>query len=219
MADKEVATVATMTEYPSRLQMSMLAPVRRMAAMIPDGDREVYICGYVFGEARGVSFRNNPNSTDGSAAEALIGVFEGVPSYEDMEWMTDADKSAKRPRLASGICFLPGAAQTAVVKAILGADYQKPTDIKRGKRADQLGVTVPISIEIGIRKNKGDDGAGYEWVVRGLANVTAESPLDRMRKALGVAGNVDMARIVDAADKPALAAPAAKAKKPKGSKR
>ena len=58
--------VEKMFEYPARLQMSMLAPVKAMAEKIPEGDKEVRVVGYVFGEARGVSYRNNPNSTDGA---------------------------------------------------------------------------------------------------------------------------------------------------------
>lgn len=222
MADtKEAETVEAMTEYPNRLQMSMLAPVKKIAAMIPDGDKEVYVIGYVFGEARGVSFRNNPNSTDGTAAEALTGVFEGTPAYADMPWMEENDKCKHRARLASAVCFLPPSAQSAVVKAVLG-DHEKPTDVKRGKRVDQLGVAVPISVEVGIRKNSGEGGVGYEWVVRGLAKVTAESPIERMRKQLGVNSAADLARIVDAADKgpaPQLAAPGKSAKKASASKR
>lgn len=210
----EIQTVEKMFEYPARLQMSMLAPVRALAAMIPAGDKEVRVVGYVFGEARGVSFRNNPNSADGENAEALIGVFEGVPSFQDF---TDADGKkhicADRAGLRSGVCFLPVQAQAAVVAAVLGPDGERPTDkIKRGARSDRLGITVPITFEIGIRKSDGP--VGYEWVTRGLAKVEQVSPLDRMRAALKLPSGADLgARIADGSvkmiasdgDKPAKA--------------
>lgn len=222
MADTE--TKQTMTEYPARLQMSMLAPVKRLAELIPEGDKEVRVVGYVFGTARGVSFRNNPNSTDGEAAKALIGAFEGIPSYEDIAGLKDEEKCERRARLASGVCFLPTQAQEVVVAAILaGNDAPAPSNsqIKRGQRSDQLGVEVPISIEVGIRKS--GSPVGYEWVVRGLANVIAKSPIERMREQLGTAGAANFARIVDQTEKggKALAAPADKAaaKKPAAKKR
>lgn len=204
------ATKQVMTEYPARLQMSMLAPVKKIAQLIEEGDKETYVVGYVFGEARGVSFRNNPNSSDGEAASALIGVFEGIPSYEDMEGMEEGEKCERRARVASGVLFLPTQAQATIVAAVLQNDESpRPSnsDIKRGQRSDKLGVVVPISAEIGIRKS--NSPVGYEWVVRGLANASAENPIERMRKQLGTDGDANLAKIVDHADKaPKLAAPA-----------
>jgi hypothetical protein len=192
------ATVAVMTEYPARLQMSMLAPVKKIADAIKDGDKEVRVVGYVFGTARGVSFRNNPNSTDGEAAKALIGAFEGIPSYVLEPGMSADDDVSKRARLASGVCFLPPQAQEVLVSAILAShDGGTPSnsDIKRGQRSDQLGVEVEVSLEIGIRKS--GSPVGYEWVTRGLSNVVAKSPIERMRERLGTMGNpADLARIV-----------------------
>lgn len=186
-------TVAKMFEYPARLQMSMLAPVKAMAEKIAEGDKEVYTVGYVFGEARGVSFRNNPNSADGEAAIALIGIFEGVPSYIDMPGLPPCDQ---RAGLRSGVLFLPPQAQSQVVAAVRGPDAETPETPKRGKRVDQLGVTVPITFEIGIRKSQSP--VGYEWVTRGLANVEQVSPLDRMRAALKLPGGANLqARIED----------------------
>lgn len=186
-------TIAKMFEYPARLQMSMLAPVKAMAEKIPEGDKEVYIVGYVFGEARGVSFRNNPNSADGEAAIALLGIFEGVPSYADMPGIPLA---SERAGLRSGVLFLPPQAQSQVVAAVRGNSTETPETPKRGKRVDQLGVTVPITFEIGIRKS--GSPVGYEWVTRGLANVEQVSPLDRMRASLGLPGGADLgARIAD----------------------
>lgn len=195
----EVAEIEVLTEYPSRLQMSMLAPVKKMAAMIKEGDKEVRVIGYIFGVARGVSFRNNPNGDE--AAEALQGAFEGIPSYLDEAWMEDGDKCSKRARLASAVCFLPSAANRAVVKAILGPDYRGQENPKRGKRVDQLGIEVPINIEVGIRKTGGEDGVGYEWVVRGLAKISGESPIERMRKALGTGPGADLKALVDRSEK------------------
>ena len=55
---------------------------------------------------------------------------------------------------------------------------------------------MPLSFEIGIRKS--NSPVGYEWVTRGLATVEQVSPLDRMRKALGLEGGADLgARIAD----------------------
>lgn len=218
MADEKAATMDVMTEYPSRLQMSMLAPVRRMAELIKPGDKEVYICGYVRGTARGVSFRNNQNSTDGTAAEALLGAFEGIPSYEDMEGFTDNEKCAGRARLASAVVFFPPQAQAVIVRAILGDKHDKPTGIKRGQRHDVLGVEVPVALEIGIRKSTGEGGVGYEWVVRGLARVEAVNPIEHMRKLLGTSSAPDMRKLVDQSEKP-LAGPAKGAKKPPSKKR
>lgn len=218
MADTDTKTV--MTEYPARLQMSMLAPVKAIAAAIPEGDKEVYIVGYVFGEARGVSFRNNPNSTDGEAAKALIGVFEGIPSYQDMDGVPPC---SERARLASGVCFLPTQAQETIVAAVLANDNDpRPsnTEIKRGQRSDKIGVVVPISAEIGIRKSSSP--VGYEWVVRGLANASAVDPVERMRLQLGTGAGANLAKIVDQTEKAAakaIAAPAPKAPAKKSRKR
>ena len=189
-------TVAKMMEYPARLQMSMLGPVREIAASIPEGDKEVRIIGYVFGEARGVSYRNNPNSSDGEAAIALVGAFEGIPSYADYPGMHPDNASAKRAGLASGVAFLPPQAQAIIVAQVRGPNADIPATPKRGPRVDQLGVVVPISLEIGIRKS--GSPVGYEWITRGLANVKAQSPLERMRAALGLPAGSDLqARIAD----------------------
>jgi hypothetical protein len=214
MADTETKQV--ITEYPARLQMSMLAPVRRIAELLKEGDKEAHVVGYVFGKARGVSFRNNPNSADGEAAAGLIGAFEGIPSYVDLDGLTAAEKCEGRARLASGVCFLPPQAQATYVNAILkGMDAERPANstIKRGQRADVLGVECDINLEIAIRKS--NSPVGYEWVVRGMGNVSAESPIERMRKALGTGPGADLAKIVDRAEKAALPAPA----KAKGGKK
>jgi len=218
MADtKEVATVERMMEYPSRLQMSMLAPVKAIAAAIPEGDKEVRIVGYVMGEARGISYRNNPNDTDGLPAEALIGVFNGIPSYAPYPGMVPEAASDLRAELASGVCFLPPQAQATIVRQVRGADGVIPETPKRGKRIDQLGVVVPIAFEIGIRKS--GSPVGYEWVTRGIARVQVMSPIDRMRQAMGLAPDANMhamiadgtlKRIVDKADAtPQIEAPKA----------
>ena len=225
MADIAENTRPQMVEYPARLQMSMLAPVRKMAELIPEGDKEVYIVGYVFGEARGVSYRNNPNSADGENAVALTGVFEGVPAFGDMVGLNE--KVADRALLRSGVLFLPTQAQDQVAKAVYG-DEAPAEKMKRGQRSDKLGVTVPLSFEIGIRKSGGP--VGYEWVTRGLANVVQVSPLDRMRAALQLPSGADLGKRIAAGDvqmiddgkrdAPALKALAApKAAKKSGSKR
>lgn len=215
MAKEETGTTQKMMEYPARLQMSMLAPVKKMAELIADGDKEVRIVGYVFGEARGVSYRNNPNSADGSAAEALIGAFEGVPAYEDMEGLPPC---SERAGLRSGVLFLPPSAQASVVAAVRGNDPDSiPVEApKRGQRIDKLGISVPITVEIGIRKS--NSPVGYEWVTRGLANVSQESPLDRMRAMLGA----DLGKRVDQiekADAKALASPTKTARAKKSARR
>lgn len=221
--NKTPATVTVMTEYPARLQMAMLAPVKKIASLIPAGDKEARIVGYVFGEARGVSFRNNPNSTDDEPAKALIGVFEGTPAYDDMPGLDENEKCARRPRLASGICFLPTQAQEVIVAAVLNGDTDgKPrnTEIKRGQRSDKLGVVVPVSVEVAIRKSDGP--VGYEWVVRGLANVTAVDPVERMRQLMGTGPGARLALLVDRADgsvQKELPAPASSGKKPKAASR
>ncbi|MEB2538376.1 MULTISPECIES: hypothetical protein [Bacillati] len=218
VAKTETATIQAITEYPARLQVSMLAPVKALAAAIPAGDKEARIIGYVFGEARGVSFRNNQNSADGEPATALIGVFEGVPQYDDWEGMAETDKCSHRPRLASGVCFLPDQAQKPIVNAVLASDTsERPRDIKRGQRSDRLGLVVPVSIEIAIRKS--DSPVGYEWVVRGLANVSAVNPIDRMRALMGTGPGARLALLVDkGAEQPALPAPAKSGDTPKAPK-
>lgn len=193
--ETETTTRAQMVEYPARLQMSMLAPVRKMAELIAEGDKEVYIVGYVFGEARGVSYRNNPNSADGENAVALTGIFEGVPAFEDMPGLTE--KCADRALLRAGVLFLPTQAQDQVAKAVYG-DEAPAEKMKRGQRSDKLGVTVPLSFEIGIRKSGGP--VGYEWVTRGLANVVQVSPLDRMRAALNLPAGADIGQRIAAGD-------------------
>jgi hypothetical protein len=193
MAEKVM--IEKMMEYPSRLQMSMLAPVKALAELIPAGDKEVRVVGYVFGEARGISYRNNPNSADGEAAIALTGLFQGVPSYTDADGLP---KCAERAELRSGVLFLPPQAQAAVVEAVRGPDAEIPETPKRGKRVDQLGVTVPITFEIGIRKSDGP--VGYEWVTRGLQKVEQVSPLDRMRQALQLPAGADLGARIAAGD-------------------
>lgn len=219
MADVKETALEVMTEYPARLQMSMLAPVKKIAALIPEGDKEARIIGYVFGVARGVSFRNNPNSTDGEAAAGLIGAFEGIPQYDDMPGMEEGEKCAHRARLASGVTFLPPQAQAAYVTALLPPDTSRPdnSSIKRGQRSDVLGMEVPISLEVAIRKSSSP--VGYEWVVRGLAKVEAKSPIDRMRELMGTGPGSNLAKIVDQTEKAgartapkAIAAPAGKGK-------
>lgn len=220
----DVKTIEKMFEYPARLQMSMLAPVRAMAESIPEGDKEVRVVGYVFGEARGVSYRNNPNSADGEAAIALIGVFEGVPSYESFPGMKPEQACEGRAGLRSGVLFLPPQAQAVVVAAV-ARDNEKPAETpKRGQRVDQLGVTVPITFEIGIRKSQSP--VGYEWVTRGLAKVEQVSPLDRMRAELKLPINADLVnRIADGSLKmiesgaKSDAEPAKALKKPSSKKR
>ncbi len=188
------ALVERMMEYPSRLQMSMLAPVKAIAAAIPEGDKEVRIVGYVMGEARGISYRNNPNDTDGLPAEALIGVFNGIPSFAPFPGMDPAAGSEHRAELASGVCFLPPQAQATIVAKVRGPDASIPETPKRGKRIDQLGVVVPIAFEIGIRKS--GSPVGYEWVTRGIARVQAMSPIDRMRQAMGLKADANMAGLI-----------------------
>lgn len=193
MAVKEIeeTEVAKMMEYPSRLQMSMLAPVKAIAASIPEGDKEVRVVGYIFGEARGVSYRNNPNSTDGEMSAALTGAFEGVPSYEEYPGMPPELASEKRATLGSGVCFLPQQLQAVVVSKIDVNGEGRPRETpKRGQRVDVLGVTVPISVEIGIRKSASP--VGYEWVTRGMMKVKAMSPLERMREAMGLEVGADL---------------------------
>lgn len=219
----EVQTVEKMFEYPARLQMSMLAPVAAMAAAVKEGDKEVYVVGYVFGEARGLSYRNNPNSADGEAAVALIGVFEGVPSYQPFDGMKPEQDCNQRAGLRSGVCFLPPQAQDVVVEAVRGGHAEIPATPKRGQRVDQLGISVPITFEIGIRKS--NSPVGYEWVTRGLAKVVQESPLDRMRAALKLPAGADLgARIADGSvkmieSKSAEAKPAAAKTKPRAKKK
>lgn len=217
--------IQVMTEYPPRLQMSMLAPVRKLAELIPDGDKDSYTVGYVFGEARGVSFRNNPNSTDDAPAKALLGVFEGIPSYVDLDGLPEDMSCARRPRLASGVCFLPPQAQETIVAAVLGADaHDMPSnkELKRGQRSDKLGVVVPINVEIAIRKS--GSPVGYEWVVRGLASVSAQDPIERMRAALGTGPGADFSKLVTASERAqekalALEAPPAARGKAKAAKK
>src|SRR5579872_6401673 len=153
-----MAEIEKMMEYPARLQMSMLGPVQDIAKSIPDGDNEVRVLGYVMCEARGVSYRNNPNSTDGTPAVALVGVFNGVPSYEDFPGMKPGQTCVGRAELASGVCFLPPQAQATVVHAVTnGANFEGEMP-KKGQRIDQLGVVVPIAFEIGIRKSNSPVG-------------------------------------------------------------
>lgn len=189
--------VEVLTEYPTRMQCAMLAPVKRIAELIPAGDKEARIIGYISGVARGVSFRKNVNSADGEPARGLIGAFEGIPQYDDMPGMQDAEKCARRPRLASRVCFLPEAAMAPVCQAVLTSwNGQVPGNdtLKRGQRSDVLGHEVPVAVEIAIRKS--DSPVGYEWVVRGVRKVEKISPIALMRRSLGIANDADIPKLV-----------------------
>jgi hypothetical protein len=195
MAD-ETKTEVKLMEYPARLQMSMLGPVREIAASIPAGDKEVRVIGYVFGEARGVSYRNNQNSADGEPAIGLIGAFEGVPQYDDFPGMDPMATCSKRAGLMSGVAFLPPQLQAVIAHQITGGDAppDEAKGLKRGQRSDKLGVTVPISVQIGIRKS--ESPVGYEWVTRALAKIEAVSPHQRMLLALGLPSGTDLRNMV-----------------------
>ena len=85
-----------------------------------------------------------------------------------------------------------------VVEAVRGSEATIPETPKRGKRVDQLGVSVPITFEIGIRKSSSP--VGYEWVTRGLQKVQQVSPLDRMREALKLPAGADLGARIASGD-------------------
>ncbi len=127
--------------------------------------------GTFIGDARGLSFRNNPQD-ESKPSIALTGTFEFSP-YK-----------TSRAVLISGRCYLPSAVQDAVVHAMMdGKTSPVSTNPKRGKSVDiDVDVTVPLMLEISVRKSKTE--IGYEYITRELERIALGDPLAAMREKL-----------------------------------
>lgn len=141
--------------------------------------------GTILGQARGLSYRNNPQD-ESKPSIALTGPFKFLP--------VDAD----RPELRSMRCYLPSTVHDTIVSTLEG-DNKRPIEgnPQRGKSVDvnlEPGAFVPIVLELGVRRVEG--AVGYEYITQTSKKVplALADPLAELQAAAGLA--------------PALAAPA-----------
>lgn len=127
--------------------------------------------GTFIGDARGLSFRNNPQD-ESKPSVALTGTFEFSP-YK-----------SSRAVLVSGRCYLPSAVQDAVVRAMMDGKTSPVVGMpKRGKSVDiDVDVTVPLILDISVRKT--DTEIGYEYITRELERIALGDPLAALRERL-----------------------------------
>ena len=131
--------------------------------------------GTVLGEARGLSYRNNPQD-ESKPAVALVGPFKFIPV------------SPERPELWAMRCFLPSTIHSTIIGSLQG-DNMPPIDKspKRGQAIDvMLGAVVPIVLAIGVRKT--DTAIGYEYITTTNDNVPLElkDPLQALSARAGI---------------------------------
>lgn len=131
----------------------------------------VIALGTFLGDARGLSFRNNPQD-ESKPSVALVGTFEFSP-YK-----------LSRAVLVAGRCYLPSAVQDAVTRAMQDGKASPLTGMpKRGKSVDiECDVTVPLLLEISVRKT--DTEIGYEYITRELERIALGDPLAALRERL-----------------------------------
>lgn len=141
-------------ELKNSIQMGHFANLAATAAQIADGSGENVIVGYVIGKANGVSYRANPNGDEPSIG--ITGQFEAIPTEEG------------RAPMVAPMIFLPNAFTKILVQEMLTADDMKGAPKKAPAKGKPINlpasVEIPLALEIGIRKNKGE-GAGYEFSV------------------------------------------------------
>lgn len=139
---------------------------------------ETLMLGVILGQARGLSYRHNPQD-ESKPSVALVGPFTFVPF------------STARSELRSMRCFLPTTLHDVIIAALQG-DKEAPVTVspkRKDKPIDvQLGNVVEIAVEIGAMHV--DAGIPYKYVTREVPGhqVKLEDPLSQLK--LSVASKV-----------------------------
>lgn len=142
----------TAREMKNAIQMGHFGNLAAIAASIPDGDKTSRVIGYVTGKAKGVSYRANPNGSEPSVG--LNGIFEATPVQEGL------------PVMVAPTIFLPTSFCMMVAGVLMGNQKPPKSAPPKGKPINVDGVAeVPLVLEIGLRKNAGSSGVGYEFSV------------------------------------------------------
>ncbi len=118
------------------------------------GAGKVHVLGVIMGKASGVKAHKNPKD-ETQVDYSLVGFFEGIPD----------DK--QRPRLQSGICWLPGGIHEMVREQVESAAE---------------GQVVEFAFKIGTRRSTNQ--AGYEYVTEPMGEATKADPLADLRERL-----------------------------------
>lgn len=146
--------MAQLREMKNSIQMGHFANLQSVLAGIAEGDRTVHVIGHVLGRANGITYRNNPNGDEPSIG--VTGQFEATP----------ADPAA--PVMVAPVIFLP-TAFCKMLEAQLMKGKEKLVPKKapaKGKGISIEGVgVIDLALEVGIRKNVGASGVGYEFSV------------------------------------------------------
>ncbi len=146
--------MAQLREMKNSIQMGHFANLQAQLATIEEGDRSVHVIGHVLGKANGITYRNNPNGSEPSIG--VIGQFEATP--------VDADA----PVMVAPVIFLPTAfCKMLETQLMKGKEKEIPKKSPaKGKGISIEGIgEIPLALEIGIRKNVGASGVGYEFSV------------------------------------------------------
>lgn len=144
-------------EMKNAIQMGHFANLGAMLESIAKGDRTVHVIGHVLGRATGISYRANPNDPN-TPTIAVTGQFEA----------TSVDGNA--PVMVAPAIFLPTAfcrmLETELIKGVEKIAEKPKKAPAKGKAVNVEGVCeIPLALEIGIRKNEGASGVGYEFSV------------------------------------------------------
>ena len=134
-------------------------------------DKQEYWLGTIFGRARGLSYRANPQDPN-TPSIALTGIFEGLPH--------DPDRALVRATRL----FLPASVQGILVAAVRGdkkdAINKAPA---RGKAVEMAGNEIEVVVEVGIRRNTKTE-IGFEYITAYKPRANEIDPLSEMRKSL-----------------------------------
>ncbi len=167
--------MAQLREMKNAIQMGHFANLQAVLATIGEGDRSVHVVGHVLGKANGITYRNNPNGSDPSIG--VTGQFEATP----------VDDGA--PVMVAPVIFLPTAfCKMLETQLMKGKEKEIPKKSPaKGKGISIEGIgEIPLALEIGIRKNNGASGVGYEFsvvqAVKGDDNAT--DPFSELRGLL-----------------------------------
>lgn len=166
--------MAQLREMKNSIQMGHIANLQAVLATIAEGDRSVHVIGHVLGRASGVTYRNNPNGAEPSIG--ITGQFEVTSTFEGA------------PVMVAPVIFLPTAFCKMLESELMKGQEQlvpKKSPAK-GKGINVDGVaSIPLALEIGIRKNVGASGVGYEFsVVQATDGSKASDPFADLRKLL-----------------------------------
>lgn len=164
-------------EVKNAIQMSHFINLGALAASIVDGDKTVHVIGQVAGKAKGVSFRSNPNGSEPSLG--ITGIFEARSIETD------------RPIMRAPMIFLPTSFAKMLAAQLAGDQKVPKAAPPKGKSIDLDGVAeIPLALEIGIRKTKGEGGVPYEFsvVTLGQDDMKAQDALADVRALLPALG-------------------------------